>query len=360
MGETESSTGWFYGQRRAAGRCALGSAYSSPKPQSQVPISNFQTIDANRGLITHPRRLGWPPMDEFKCLISLSQELEAQGCYLQAAKCLQAAVASHQALPASRAAACLDYAQLLTDHFDNLDLAKELLFQAERELRAVRGHQGLKCEVFDRLAACHRMRNNLEQASQAVASGLAAAADSPRWRAYFIARTAELRMERDGDADAALEALQDARAVPGLSVGDASLLSLAAAAVNLRAGRMDAADAALTAAATSLEEGAETLPEAVAARLRAHYFLLYAFTALAVGRASQMASGSDYPVFVQLQEQLSGAGVDGGDGSRAPLRRRWVMLPMARCYGPLARAAPRPCSWDKPRSSSKRRWRIWG
>lgn len=69
-------------------------------------------------------------MEATEVLLQLSRELRSQGCHLQAAKCLKAACNSPQALPVSRAVACLDYAALLLDHFDNIDLAKQRLLQA--------------------------------------------------------------------------------------------------------------------------------------------------------------------------------------------------------------------------------------
>lgn len=66
-------------------------------------------------------------------LVHVSRDLRNQGCYLQSAKCLEAVCSSNvQALPADKAIACLDYAELLLDHFDNLDLAKAMLFKAVR------------------------------------------------------------------------------------------------------------------------------------------------------------------------------------------------------------------------------------
>lgn len=69
-------------------------------------------------------------MEALDVLLQLSKDLCNQGCYLQAAKCLEAACNCSEALPASRAVACLDYAALLMDHFDNIDLAKKQLLQA--------------------------------------------------------------------------------------------------------------------------------------------------------------------------------------------------------------------------------------
>lgn len=63
-------------------------------------------------------------------LLQLSRDFSDRGCYLQAAKCLEAACSDSTAPPVSRALSCLDYAALLMDHFDNLDHAKLRLLQA--------------------------------------------------------------------------------------------------------------------------------------------------------------------------------------------------------------------------------------
>lgn len=70
-------------------------------------------------------------MDEsFDILAKLSKDLCDRGCYLQAAKCLEAASSISTAPPHDRALLLLDYATLLIDHFDNLDRAKTVLLQA--------------------------------------------------------------------------------------------------------------------------------------------------------------------------------------------------------------------------------------
>lgn len=278
-------------------------------------------------------------MDTFKYLIQLHRDLKAQGCYIQAAKCLDAACRCTEALPASRALACFDYAQLLMDHFDNLDLAKNLLLQADRELRTARGHYELKCEVHHHLIECHRLRGDLEQALQACRAGLAAAQgphaqDLLRWRVYFLFRMAECTFEDGGDADAALSALDSVEGLDGLTPVEKALLALSKAAVNLQVGRMDIVDQQLTACAAALEgiTGREESEIEVANRLRSHYFLLYAATAMAVGRAShlQEEGSGEYPVFTQFQEALSDATLDGGG---------WLPSPAAAALGYMLHAA---------------------
>ena len=70
-------------------------------------------------------------MDEPLALLAkLSKDLCDRGCYLQAAKCLEAASGISTALPHEHALFLLDYATLLIDHFDNLDRAKTVLLQA--------------------------------------------------------------------------------------------------------------------------------------------------------------------------------------------------------------------------------------
>jgi len=63
-------------------------------------------------------------------LFRLSHDYQQQGCYLEAAKCLQPVCLITDALPATPATACVALAQLLLDHFDNFELAKTHLHQA--------------------------------------------------------------------------------------------------------------------------------------------------------------------------------------------------------------------------------------
>ena len=257
-------------------------------------------------------------MDAFQTLLQLSRDLQAQGCFVQAAKCLDAACKCSQALPANRALACLDYSELLMDHFENLDLAKKLLLQAERELRTVRAHYGLKLEVFHLLIVCHRLSGDLDQALEACRAGLTAAQDPHakglmRWKVYFLLRLVECGFEKDNDGEAALAALEATQSQATFTPIETAVVALSSAALNLHCGRMDAADQQLTTCATTLEAivGEEGDEGEVTSRLRGSYFLLYAATALAVGRAAQLQQDNDYPVFTQLQQALSSAGLDG-------------------------------------------------
>lgn len=298
--------------------------------------------------------------ESFKLLISLAHELRQQGCYLQASKCYTAAISHNDsALPADRALACIDYSQLLIDHFDNLDLAKQLLLQAERELRSVpqNQHRALKCEIFHHLATCHRLAGDIVQAIDACRTGHALAKDQPRWRFYFAVRMAECLFEKDHDADAVLENLNQLTAAVTPTPTETALLALTRAAINLHCGRMDAADQQLTSCATALEAVVEQQEAAAAAtptnttnnnsnakeeeedavvrRLRGYYFLLYAATALAVGRAAQLQQDNEYPVFSQLQESLSSVAghpveVEGGG---------WLPDPAAAALGYMLHGA---------------------
>lgn len=67
-----------------------------------------------------------------RALLKIAHDLKEQECYLQAAKCFEAACMCSEALPASRATASLAYANLLLDHFDNLDKAKTNVLLAVR------------------------------------------------------------------------------------------------------------------------------------------------------------------------------------------------------------------------------------
>jgi tetratricopeptide (TPR) repeat protein len=270
-------------------------------------------------------------------LLQLSRDLQAQGCFVQAAKCLDAACKCSEALPANRALACLDYSELLMDYFDNLDLAKTLLLQAERELRAVRAHYGLKLEVFHLLIVCHRLSGDLDQALEACRAGLAAAQDPHakglmRWRVYFLLRMVECGFEKDNDAEAALSALDTTESQATFTPIETAVVALSRAALNLHCGRMDAADQQLTTCATTLEGivGEEGDEGEVTSRLRGSYFLLYAATAMAVGRSAQLLQDNDYPVFTQLQQALSGAGLDGNG---------WLPGPAAAALGYMMHGA---------------------
>jgi hypothetical protein len=71
-------------------------------------------------------------------LVRLAADYQRQGHHLQAAKCLQPVCSYTNALPATRATACIAYAQLLLDHFDhNHEQAMRHLYQAVRSLLAV-------------------------------------------------------------------------------------------------------------------------------------------------------------------------------------------------------------------------------
>ncbi|KAG7673583.1 hypothetical protein Ndes2526B_g02968 [Nannochloris sp. 'desiccata'] len=276
-------------------------------------------------------------MDAFQTLLQLSRDLQAQGCFVQAAKCLDAACKYSQALPAHRALACLDYSELLMDHFENLDLAKTLLLQAERELRAVRAHYGLRLEVFHLLIVCHRLSGDLDQALEACRAGLAAAQDPHakglmRWKVYFLLRIVECGFEKNNDAEAALAALDTTESQATFTLIETAVVALSRAALNLHCGRMDVADQQLTACAAILEGiiGDEDDEGEVANRLRGSYFVLYAATALAVGRASQLQQDNDYPVFTQLQQALSGASLDGNG---------WLPGPAAAALGYMMHGA---------------------
>jgi tetratricopeptide (TPR) repeat protein len=276
-------------------------------------------------------------MDAFQTLLKLSRDLQVQGCFVQAAKCLDAACKSSTALPANRAMACLDYSELLMDHFENLDLAKTLLLQAERELRAVRAHYGLKLEVFHLLIVCHRLSGDLDQALEACRAGLAAAQDPQakglmRWKVYFLLRMIECGFEKDKDAEAALTALSTAESQATFTPIETAVVALSRAALNLHCGRMDAADQQLTACATTLESivGEEGDEGEVTSRLRGSYFLLYAATAMAVGRSLQLQQENDYPVFIQLQQALSSAGLEGNG---------WLPGPAAAALGYMMHGA---------------------
>ena len=266
-------------------------------------------------------------MDTFKYLIQLYHDLKAQGCYIQAAKCIDAACRCTEALPASKAVACIEYSKLLVDHFDNLDLARDMLLKAVRELDNRHNvHSDLKCEAQHYLISCHRLRGDPKQALEACQAGLQAATKGApsevllRWRVYFIFRTAEFMFESDGDADAALEVLGEVEKLDGLTRLEPALLAFTRAAVNLQAGRLHETNQQLNSCADILgefpnHEGIDEDDQKIAERLRSHYFLLYAATALAVGRAAELhdEQTNEYPVFTQLQEALSGAAVyDGG------------------------------------------------
>jgi hypothetical protein len=68
----------------------------------------------------------------FQVLLCLSEQLLQQECYLQCFICLEAICNLPEIVPAKRAVACVKLANLVLDHFDNVDFAKNRLLQAVR------------------------------------------------------------------------------------------------------------------------------------------------------------------------------------------------------------------------------------
>lgn len=66
----------------------------------------------------------------FQVLLCLSEQLLHQECYLQSFICLEAVCNLPEIVPAKRAIACVKLANLVLDHFDNVDFAKNRLLQA--------------------------------------------------------------------------------------------------------------------------------------------------------------------------------------------------------------------------------------
>lgn len=212
----------------------------------------------------------------------------------------------------------------------------------------------MKCEVFHHLARCHRLGGDLDQAIESCRSGLklcAQAANSkdpaaPQWRTYFLFRLAECQLDSAAGATAALETLDELESEEErLKMGERALLALSRAVIHLHTGSIDSADKQLTACATELERalgeegaGGGDIASDVVQRMRGHYFLMYAITAQAVGRSAQLQQGKEYPVFVQLQEALSGASAE---------ESTWLPAPAAAALGHMLhsavlRAAGRP------------------
>lgn len=72
-----------------------------------------------------------------RTLLKIGHDLEQQGCYLQAARSFEAACLCSEALSTSRATASLAYANLLLDHFNNLDKAKNNVLLAVRRMKNI-------------------------------------------------------------------------------------------------------------------------------------------------------------------------------------------------------------------------------
>lgn len=127
---------------------------------------------------------------------------------------------------------------------------------------------------------------------------------SSQWRLYFLLCKAECQLQEDPNA--ALETLTAIYANPvTASKVESALIALGCATVSLHIGNLEEADKFLTCCANAIEEAGSCDNDVISLKqLSGFYFLTYAIIAQTVGRMTQLQEGSEYPIFVRLQESL--------------------------------------------------------